>query len=125
MTPLRSSPSRTYVIPIFNSDFTAISFRQFILPNTEENTSENATWYFYNRLDYFSCGRDAYPAEMHFDIKEIDDSSRNKMSEEDKFTDQKIIEAIGRFNIEHKSPLTMNMINSLARHIQALKNKNT
>lgn len=125
MNSFRPSPSRTYVIPVFNSQFTAISFKQFTLPSNEENTCEHATWYFYNRLDYFSCGRDAYPAEMHFDITDINESSRNKISEEELYSDQRIIEAIGRFNIEQKSPLTINMINSLARHIQALKNKNT
>jgi len=68
-TPLSPSPSRTYVIPVHADNFTKLYFKQFTLPEDEENTCAHATWYFYNRLDFFSCGRSAYPIEMHNNIK--------------------------------------------------------
>lgn len=72
MINLAGSPSRTYVIPLYNNDFTGIYFKQFTLPKEEENTCTRATWYFYNRLDSFSCGNSAYPIEMHKDIQIIE-----------------------------------------------------
>jgi len=70
-TPLKPSPSRTYVIPLYSGRFESIYFKQFTLPESEENTCERATWYFYNRLDFFACGKEAYPLEMHCNIKII------------------------------------------------------
>jgi hypothetical protein len=43
----------------------------FRLPALYENSCENATWYFYNRLDYCACGTTAYPYEMHTDQQEM------------------------------------------------------
>lgn len=123
MTIIRVSPTRTYIIQIFSSDFTSIYFKQFTLPDKEENTCENATWYFYNRLDLFSCGREAYPVEMHMDIREVNENTRTIKTEEEIYTEQKLIEAIGRFNIEQRGILNTNMIQRLARYITDLKNE--
>jgi len=68
---LNRSESRTYVVPIYDYDFAKISFRKFHLPLEYDNMCSVATWYFYNRLDYENCGEQAYPIEMHNDIKEI------------------------------------------------------
>lgn len=70
-TPLQPSPSRTYVLPVYVAQFLGMKFKQFTLPEDEENTCSHATWWFYNRLDSFSCGKDAYPIEMHQSIKQI------------------------------------------------------
>lgn len=79
-TPLNSSPSRTYVMPVFVNDSTEIYFRKFTLPEKDEHPAKNmilsdnscdtATWWFYNIIDGESCGKSAYPIEMHFNIKE-------------------------------------------------------
>lgn len=123
MTILRSSPSRTYVIQVFSTDFTSIYFKQFVLPDKEENTCENATWYFYNRLDLFSCGREAYPVEMHTDIRNVDENTRTIKTEEEIYTEKKLIDAIGKFNMEQRGILNMAMIQTLARYITDLKNQ--
>lgn len=70
---LFSSPSRTYIIPVFRagSNCKEIYFKKFTLPKKMPNTCSDATWYFYNRLDSMSCGKDAYPIEMHNNIVEI------------------------------------------------------
>lgn len=65
------SPTRTYVLPIETDGFTHFSFRKFVLPEEFPNTCESATWYFYNRLDFFSCGLSAFSFEDYSDIKEI------------------------------------------------------
>ena len=70
-TILNPSPSRRYIIQIFSTDFKKISFNVFRLPVKYENTCADATWYFYNRLDSFSCGAEAYPYEMHTNVGEI------------------------------------------------------
>ena len=71
MNNLAASPSRTYVLALYDNAFVRIYFKQFTLPKEEENTCTHATWYFYNRLDSFSCGNAAYPIEMHKDISII------------------------------------------------------
>lgn len=64
------SPTDTYVIPIFTGrNYSAIAFKKFILP--KEYKTYGATWYFYNRLDSFSCGGKAFPFEMYQNITEI------------------------------------------------------
>ena len=67
----KPSPSRTYVIATEVEDFTRFVFKKFTLPEDVQNTCEFATWYFYNRLDFYSCGGSAYPVEMHNDIVEV------------------------------------------------------
>ena len=71
MSPKKPSPSRTYVVPTEVDGFTRFTFKKFTLPENVENTCEFATWYFYNRLDSFSCGSGAYPIEQHEDIVTI------------------------------------------------------
>lgn len=44
------SPSRTYVAICINADGSHY-FRKFVLPEKEPNDSENASWYFLNRLN--------------------------------------------------------------------------
>jgi len=72
-SPLTPSSSRTYIIPVYKwgSNYNVLEFRKFTLPESEENTCEHATWYFYNRLDSMSAGKSAYPIEMHLDVIEI------------------------------------------------------
>lgn len=70
-TPFLPSPSRTYVIRVYSTDFKTVSFKRFTLPEEAENSCEFATWYFYNRLDLGSCGDSAYPIEMHNNISEV------------------------------------------------------
>ena len=63
------SPSNTYVIPVFTgSNYSGIKFKKFTVPEEYKN---NPTWYFYNRLDVWSCGGSAFPFEMYQDIEEI------------------------------------------------------
>lgn len=63
------SPSNTYVIPVFTgSNYSGIKFKKFIVP---EQYKSDPTWYFYNRLDLFSCGGSAFPFEMYSDIEEV------------------------------------------------------
>lgn len=71
MTVINPSPTRHYVIKVFNPDFTGFSFREFRLPKEVENSCSNATWYFYNRLDLMACGEEAYPHHMHTNITEM------------------------------------------------------
>jgi hypothetical protein len=63
------SPSKTYVIPIYQDGFKRIKFKQFILP--DKYKTYGATWYFYNRLDIMSCGGSAYPIEYHNNVEKI------------------------------------------------------
>jgi len=64
------SPSNTYVIPVYaNGQYTEIKFKKFTLPKEYENFG--ATWYFYNRLDLFSCGGEAFPIEYYNNIETI------------------------------------------------------
>jgi hypothetical protein len=64
-----TSPSNTYVVPIFTGkNYSRIKFRKFTLP--EEYNAYGATWYFYNKLDYGACGGSAFPYEMYQDISE-------------------------------------------------------
>ena len=52
-----SSQSRTYIIPVYGGNFNSISFKKFKLPEDYDNNSTTATWYFYNRLDFFHVVR--------------------------------------------------------------------
>lgn len=66
------SPSRTYVIPMYNNNgYTEIKFNKFELPSKYENTCAQATWYYYNRLDIMGCGFSAIPFEQYSNIKEV------------------------------------------------------
>lgn len=65
------SPTRTYVIPLEVENFTHFQFKKFTLPEHVENTCEFATWYFYNKLDGFSCGLSAFSFEDYSNIVEI------------------------------------------------------
>jgi hypothetical protein len=65
------SVSRTYVIPMYNNgDFTELKFNKFVLPEDFENTCSMATWYYYNRVDFFGCGFSAIPFEQYSNLKE-------------------------------------------------------
>lgn len=64
------SPSRTYVIPLEINNFQNLKFKKFVLPEQYENTCGTATWYFYNRLDGFSCGYSAFAFEDYQNISE-------------------------------------------------------
>lgn len=63
------SPSRTYVIRLNKPNFEGFFFKKFRLPEEYRNTNEQATWFFYNRVDSFSCGEAAYPIEEHEDVR--------------------------------------------------------
>ena len=69
-TILNPSPSRTYVLKTFSSDFKSVSFKRFVLPEEYENTCSAATTFFY-RNDLYSCGESAYPIEMHGNVNEM------------------------------------------------------
>lgn len=79
----KSSPSRTYILPIYDSNFpnySKIKFVSFVIPEqipsedvfeaqeglkkTLENTTGFASWWFYNRIDSMSAGFDAIPIEL-------------------------------------------------------------
>jgi hypothetical protein len=62
------SPTRTYVILLEVNDFKNFRFKKFFLPEEYENTCANATWYFYNCLDGFSCGFSAFAFEDYSNI---------------------------------------------------------
>lgn len=63
------SPSNTYVIPVYaDSNYSAIKFKKFTVPEEYRN---KATWYFYNRLDFLSCGGYAFPFEMYQNLEDI------------------------------------------------------
>jgi hypothetical protein len=64
------SASDTYVIPVFTGpNYSGIKFKKFKLPG--EYKDVGPTWYFYNKLDLFSCGGSAFPIEMYNQLEEI------------------------------------------------------
>lgn len=45
--------------------------KKFKLPNEYENECSEATWYFYNKLDWISAWTEAFPAEILENIKDV------------------------------------------------------
>ena len=65
------SPSRTYVAMCVKPHHDGYYFRNFTLPEEEENSSEHASWYFLNRLDFVACiegvfAYEDFQCETHF-----------------------------------------------------------
>ena len=99
----KASPSRKYILPIYDTNFpnySKIKFVSFTIPEqipsedvfeSEEglkkildNTTSFATWWFYNRIDSMSAGFDAIPIELVRDeiIKRAEQvQSRNEKRE--------------------------------------------
>jgi hypothetical protein len=65
------SPTRTYVIQLMNGNGGCF-FKKFVLPEEYENNLGSATWYFYNRLDFYSCGRGAISYENYSNLVDAD-----------------------------------------------------
>ena len=75
-----SSPSRTYVACCNKMNFDGHYFRRFTLPEEDpwqrigklENDTENAAWYFLNRLNFVACIDGVFTAEDFANCKEED-----------------------------------------------------
>jgi len=59
------SISRQYVAICPTGNFDNYYCRQFKLPEEYENNSRQASWYFLNKLDFFSCVELVIPLEAY------------------------------------------------------------
>ena len=70
MATKKPSPSRTYVAMCDTGNFDGYYFRQFVLPEVDPSSSayltndvNTASWYFLNRVDFYSCVKEVFAAE--------------------------------------------------------------
>ena len=74
------SPSRTYVAMCSKTNFEGYYFRKFELPEKMINNTDQASWYFLNKLDFCSCIDGCITVEDYLNIKDADILEVSKQS---------------------------------------------
>lgn len=73
---MTTSPSRTYVAMCRKTDFfRGFYFKEFVLPETYENTSDMARWYFLNELCFTAYVESILTIEDYRNISKVEEQN--------------------------------------------------